>query len=185
MSRLILIIACFLLIFLIGLFLIWPKYQRFNTLKLEIENKKTELRYIEEYFTKLDQLSQELEQYEEQLSKIDFALPLDSSSTLTSFINFVQTASFQNGLIFEKLGSFSIMLPKPPAQTAGSPQAQPPSKIREISLDFKVSGSYFALKDFLNTLEKSAKIIEVEDISFSFEEEGAPTFSLKIKTYSY
>lgn len=186
MSKLILIIGCFLLIALIGLFLIWPKYQKLSTLKLEIESKETELRYVEEYFAKLNKLSQELKEYESQLSKIDFALPSDSSSTVISLINFIQRASSQNGLIVKNLKSFSISLPKSPAPTPGSPQTQPPSRIKEISLDFETSGSYFALKNFLNALEKSAKIIEVENVSFSTKEkEETPSFDLKIKTYSY
>jgi len=184
MSKLIFVTACFLLVVLIGLFLIWPKYQKLSTLKLEIGSKETELRYIEEYFARLNKLSQELKNYENQLSKIDFALPSDSSSTAISLINFIQRASSQNGLIVKKLKSFSIILPKSSAPTPGSPQAQPPSKIKEISLDFEISGSYFALKNFLNALEKSAKIIEVENISLK-EKEEMPSFDLKIKTYSY
>jgi Tfp pilus assembly protein PilO len=169
---------------LFGLFLVWPKYQRFNTLKLEIEAREIELRYIEEYFSKLNQLSQELKKYENQLSKIDLALPPDSSLTLISLVDFVQKASSQNGLVFKKLGSFSITLPKP-VLTPGSHRVQPLSKIKEISLDFEVSGSYFALKNFLDTLERSAKLIEVESISFSSKKEEISTFDLKIKTFSY
>lgn len=165
--------------------MIWPKYQKLSTLKLEIENKETEFRYIEEYFAKLNQLSQDLKKYENQLSKIDFALPSDSSSTVISLINFIQKASSQNGLILKKLKSFSIILPKPPAQAPGAPQAQPTSKVKDISIDFEVSGSYFSLKSFINTLENSAKIIEAENLSFSVEKEEISSFSLEIKTYSY
>jgi Tfp pilus assembly protein PilO len=185
MSKLTLIIGCFILIVLIGFFLIWPKYQKLSTLQLEVENRETELRNTEEYFAKLSQLSQELKKYENQISKIDFALPSDSSSTVISLINFIQKASSQNGLILNELKSFSIILPKPQVQTSGSPEVQPSSKIKEISLNFDVSGSYFALKNFINTLETNAKIIEVGNISFSAEKEEIPTFSLKIKTHSY
>ncbi|MBZ9578322.1 hypothetical protein KJA14_00520 [Patescibacteria group bacterium] len=185
MSRLTLIIICFFLILLIGLFLIWPKYQNLGALKLEIEGKEIELQYLEEYFQRLDQLSQELKKYEAQLSKIDFALPSDSSLTLLSLINFLQKASSQNGLVFKELGSFSIILPKPPAEASGLQESQLSSKIKEIYLGFEVAGSYSALKNFLNTLEKSAKLIEVEEVSFSFEEEEIFSFIFKIKTHSY
>jgi Tfp pilus assembly protein PilO len=185
MSKLILIIGCFILVVLFGFFLIWPKYQKLSTLRLEIENGETELKNTEEYFAELTQLSQELLQYESQLSKIDFALPADSSSTVISLINFIQKASSQNGLILKKLKSFSIILAKPSVPTPDSSQTQPSSKVKEISLDFDISGSYFALKNFLNALEKSAKIIEVENVSFSVEKEEIPAFGLKIKTYSY
>ncbi len=183
MSRLTLIIICFFFILLISLFLIWPKYQELRALKVEVEEKETEFRYLEEYFSKLDQSSQELKKYEAQLSKIDFALPSDSSLTLLSLINFLQKASSQNGLVFKELNSFSIISPKPLAETPGL--RTPPFNIKEIYLDFEVAGSYSALKNFLNTLEKSAKLVEVEKISFSFEEGEIFSFSLKIKTHSY
>jgi len=185
MSQLTLIIICFFLILLIGFFLIWPKYQNLGALRLETEAKKTELQYLEEYFLRLDQLSQELKKYETQLSKIDFALPSDSSLALLSLMNFLQKASSQNGLVFKEFGSFSIILPKPPAETPDLQEPKLPSDIQEIHLGFEVAGSYSALKNFLNTLEESAKLIEVEDISFSFGEEETFSFSLKIKTHSY
>ena len=185
MSRSILIIICIFLIVLIGFFLVVPKYKKFETLKQKIDGKETELRYIESYFSDLERLSQKLKEHESQLSKIDFALPSDSSLSLLSLINFLQTANSQNGLVFKKLSSFSITSPKIAAKAPVSIQPQPLSKIKEIHLGFEVSGSYSALKNFLETLEKSARLIEVENISFSFEEGKIFSFNLKIKTYSY
>jgi len=184
MYRLIFILLCFLFIISIGFFLIWPEYQKLSTLQLEIKAGETELEYIEEYFSKLQQLSQELQNYESQLTKLSLSLLPDSSLTVVSLINFTQRASSQNGLILKKIESFTITLLKPSTTSPGV--SQPQTKIKEISFGFEVSGSYSALRNFLNTLERSVKIIEVENISFSFaEKEEIPTFKLKIKTYSY
>ena len=184
MSRLIIIFLCLLFIILVGFFLIWPEYQKFSTLQQEIKAKETELGYIEEYFFKLNQLSKEIENYQSQLAKLSSSLLSDSSLTTISLINFIQSASSQNGLILKKIESFTIASPKPATPSPGV--SQPTTKVKEISFGFETSGSYFALKNFLNTLEKSAKIIEVENVSFSFaEKEEIPTFELKIKTYSY
>jgi len=185
MSRLTPIIICFFLILLIAFFLIWPKYQELKGIEAEIKVKKTELQYSEEYFSKLNQVSQRLKGYEAQLAKIDFALPSDASLSLLSLMNFLQEASFQNGLVFKEFGSYSIASPKPAATTPGSPETELPAKIKEIRLNFEVSGLYSALKNFLIALEKSAKIIEVESISFSFEEGEIFSFALNIRTYSY
>lgn len=165
--------------------MIWPKYQESEALRLKIEEKETEIRYLEAYFSNLNQLSQELEGYEVQLSKIGFALPSDSSLALISLINFLQKASSQNGLIFKELGSFSIISPKTLTETPGLPETKPPSEIKEIHLSFEVAGSYSALKNFLHTLEKSARLIEVENISFVYEEVEIFSFNFEIKTYSY
>lgn len=185
MSRLILIIICFFLVLLIGFFLIWPKYQELKNLEAKIEGKKTELQYSEEYFSKLNQLSEKLKGYEDQLAKIDFALPSDASLTSLSLINFLQGASDLNGLVFKEFSSYSITSPETAAKTPGSPETELPSKIKEIRLSFEVSGLYSALKNFLIALEKSARIIEVESISFSFEEGEIFSFALELKTHSY
>jgi len=184
MSKLIFIFLGIVAILAIGFFLVWPEYQKFESLKVDIENNELDLRQVEDYFTKLERTAKDLEEYQNQLSKIDPALPDNSSSTVISLINFIQKASSQNGLNLKKLKSFSIISPKLPTQTAGAP-AQPQSKVKDILVDFKVSGSYFALKNFIQTLENSAKIIEVENLSFSVEKEETPSIDLKIKTFSY
>ena len=184
MSRLIFIFLGIVAILSIVFFLLWPKYQKFENSKIEIENKELELSQTGDYFAKLERTAKDLEEYQDQLSKIDLALPSDSSFTAISLINFIGKASSINGLTLKKLKSFSITSPQPPAQTAGGP-AQPPSKIKDISVDFEVSGSYLALKNFINTLENSAKIIEIENLSFSVKKEEIFSIDLKIKTFSY
>ena len=184
MSRLIFIFLGIVAILSIGFFLIWPKYQKFENLKIEIENKELELRQTEDYFAKLERTAKDLEEYRDQISKIDLALPGDSSFATISLINFIGKASYANGLNLKKLKSFSITSPKPPVQPPGT-QTQPQSKIKDISVNFEVSGSYLALKNFINTLENSAKIIEIENLSFSVEKEETPSIDLKIKTFSY
>jgi Tfp pilus assembly protein PilO len=185
MSKLIFIFLGIVAILIIGFFLIWPKYQKFAKLKTDLENKELELRYSQEHFEKNQKLLEDLEEYKEQISKIDLALPDNSSFATISSINFLGNASNQNGLNLKNLKSFSIVEPKPSTQAPGAP-AQTPSKIKEILVDFEVSGSYFALKNFINTLENSAKLIEVENLTLEIKEkEEMPTFNLKIKTFSY
>jgi Tfp pilus assembly protein PilO len=183
MSRLTLIIIFLSLALLIMLFLIWPQYQELSSLGAEVEGKRIEFQYLEEYFSKLEQLSQKLKQYEVQLAMIDSALPSDSSLTLLSLMDFLQEASSQNGLIFQQFGGSSMTSSKLAGKTVDLSQSETISNIEEIQLGFKVSGSYSALKNFLNALEKSAKIIEVESISLEGEEPFS--FNLQITTHSY
>ncbi|MBZ9571757.1 type 4a pilus biogenesis protein PilO [Patescibacteria group bacterium] len=185
MPRLITAIICLFLTLILGFFIIWPKYQDLRDLKLEIKTRETELNYREEYFSDLNKISEELKKYEAELSKINDALPDDPS--LPSLLNFLEKASSQNGLVFKKLGSFSTVSLKKPTRTATPSEQQPlsPSEIKETRLGFEVSGSYSALKNFLSTLEKSARLIEIETISFSFEEGEIFSFALEIKTFSY
>ena len=59
-------------------------------------------------------------------------------------------------------------------------------EIRETGTNLVVAGSYSSFKNFLSTLEKTARMIELESISFStLEEVGPIDFNLRIKVYSY
>jgi len=160
-------------ILIIGVFLVFPRCQDLRALRLEIGRRNTELQSKEKHISNLQEASQELEKYQLELSKIDSALP--SSPSLPSLFNFLQKVSSQNGLILEEIGSFSVSVPEEKPE------------IKEISLNLGVSGSYSAFKNFLSTLEKSARLIEIESISFSTPEkkESPFSFDLKIKVHSY
>jgi len=160
-------------ILIIGAFLVFPKYQDLRSLRLEIGRRNTELQSKEKHILNLQEVSRELEKYQLEISKVDSALP--SNPSLPSLFNFLQKESSKNGLILEDIGSFSITIPE------DNPE------IKEISLNFGVSGSYSAFKSFLSALEKSSRLIEIENISFSAseEKESLPSFDLKIKVYSY
>ena len=171
----ILIIGISLALFLIvGVVLTWPKYQNLKNIQIQLENIKTEFRYRDDYYQNLRSLSQKLQEFEVELAAIDSALPLDSSSAALSFSNFLLKTSSENGLILQTIGSFSL------SSLTGK------TNIQIISIPITVSGSYSSLKNFLNTLEKSARIIEVNGISFSSPgEEGLFGFSIQIQTHSY
>jgi len=182
MPRLLSSIVFLFLTLILALFLLLPQYQRLRNLQIEIKVKKTEIENQENYLKHLNDLSEKLKKYQPEISKIDSTLP--PRPDLPSLLHFLQKASSQNGLVFKDLGTFSIILPKKLEGPVGEmPKASP--EFKEISLDFGVSGSYSALKNFLSTLEKSARLILVESLSFSVEKEETPSFKLKIKTFSY
>jgi len=171
MPRQIIIAVCFFLTLVLGIFLVWPEYQELKGLKSKITEKEGELQTLKEHFLELDDLSKNLKQYEVELSKIDSALP--DGFDLPSLLNYLQEAASGTGLI---LKSFS-----PVSSTPFK------GKIKEFRLSLGFSGSYSAFKNFLSSLEKSARLIEVENISFSspLGEEKPFDFSLGIKVYSY
>ena len=178
MSRAIIIITCLglLLIFAIGA--VFSKYQEMNLLQLEIKNKNAEFQYEKEYFSKLSALSKKLEKYKENLAKINSALPINSR--LPDLLNFLQKSCSQTGLVFKKIGPSSTV----PLIEEGEENRNP--EIQETAFNIVVAGSYSAFKNFLRILEKSARMIGVESVSFSSpEEEISFTFNLRLKIYSY
>lgn len=175
MSRLLPIISISLLVLLIlgVVFLWWPKYQNFSDLKAELEKKERELEKKREYFTNLEALSKRLEGYPEELAKIDSALSVDPS--IPALFNFIQKVSSENGLILESLSLGKI-----------SSSQEEQVEIQKISLSASVTGSYSAFKNFLSTVYKNARLIEVESIKFpSLEGEDLFTFDFSLETYSY
>ncbi|MFQ6049966.1 MAG: type 4a pilus biogenesis protein PilO [Candidatus Paceibacterales bacterium] len=164
-------IAIFLLLSFGLIFtLIWPKYRNLVSLNEEISKKEFEVESQEKYFQELQQTSEELKKYETSLSKIDSALP--QKPFLPELLNFLQKTSSQSGLSLQGISPF-------PTVFVGG------RRTRETRINLILSGGYSEFKNFLSVLEKSARLIEVENISFIFPGEGPFTFNLTIKVYSY
>ncbi len=174
----IIIVICFLIIFIFSAVVLYPRYQNFQEVQRNIKEKKEEVAIQEDYFSKLSQIKTELEKYKEELSKINSALP--DSPFLPSIFSFLQKASSQSGLVLKGISPFII----------SSPEESP--NIKEIQFGLEVVGPYQSFKNFLSTLEKSARLIEVDNISFAAPKGETPagqenlfTFNLRIKVYSY
>jgi len=157
--------------------LILPKYKELGVVKRKIEEANTELQYRQNYFSLLGNISEQFKQYEDQLSKIDSAIPAEMSAL--DMFNFLDGASFQNGLILKEVGMDKV----------SSSKIAP--RIKENYIRFVVSGSYSSFKNFLSVLEKSARIIQIESISFrssgtsSQKGEMPISFNVTIKVNSY
>lgn len=170
MSRLTISIICIILTFLAGIFLLYPKYQDLTFLSDQIKRKEAELRSQEGYFLNLISLSEELDKHEEQLILVDSAIP--STLSLPAIFDFLQKTASKNGLILKAMDHAT----HPFSET-----------LKETKISLEMSGSYSSFKDFLSDLEKSARLIGVESISFSASEEEITAFSflVTLRTYSY
>lgn len=174
MPRILIIAVSLGLVMIFVMLFLWPKYQNFTNLQIQLKNKEAELRNQNEYYKDLFSLSEKLKEFETEISNIDSALPSDVSAAALSFHNYLPKAASENGVILKNMGSFSI------STLSGK------ENIQVISIPIEVSGSYSSLKNFLTALEKSARIIEVTSISFSSpQEEEFFGFQLNVQTHSY
>lgn len=179
MPRPLAIIIGLILLLALGIAVIFPKYQNLNLLQLKVKEKEAELQSEKEYFSNLSEISEKLKKYEESLSKINSALAAEPR--LPALFNFLQTAASQNGLVLKKIAP---TLPSPLKEELVEEGWS--LEIRETGINLAVAGSYSSFKNFLSTLEKTARMIELESISFSTVEEVGPiNFNLRIKVYSY
>jgi Tfp pilus assembly protein PilO len=175
------------LVILLGLFLALllaigftvPKYQNLKIAQSKVKEKGTELQAERKYFSEIAEAKEKLKKFEEELSKINSAIPAEPS--LPSLGNFLQIAASQNGLVLKKImPSLTSSLKEEFIKKGFS------SQIKETGVNLTVSGDYPSFKNFLSNLEKTSRMIEIESISFSGSEKEAPIdFNLRIKVYSY
>lgn len=189
MSRLTTVIICIVLSAIFGFFLLRPQYQKFSDARWQVKKQEVERNNQEEYFAHIESLSKDLEGYEEQKKKILSAVP--SRPDTPALLNFIANASSQNGMNLEKITSFSTSVSTDQTNqtltTSSGNEAASISNMKEININFSVSGDYTSLKNFISTLERNARIIEIDSISLTKsttqEKEGLPPFDFKIKAY--
>lgn len=190
MPRLLIAFICLAITFGIGVLYVQPEYLVFQELNFNLKQKQIELQFQEEYLAKLRSISAGLEDNQENLSKINSALPDDPA--VPGLFNFLQIKASQNGLVLNEvtLGSIETLTKE---QIAADEQYKKIPEaglvgLKRISIILSLTGSYDALKDFTRSLEKNARLFRIESFIFNTAElaEGEPMeFEVGVLAYSY
>jgi len=159
-------------------YLLLPQYQEFKAIVSEKEQKEAELLGTEKYFSNLGQISENLRNYQDSLEKIESALPQDLS--LSSLLSFFQKKSSENGLLLKNISQAKMESKEKRKEEKGIL-----APVLETHFNLNLSGSLLSLKGFLETLEKSSRLIEVENISVEVTKEELPEYNLLIKVMSF
>ena len=167
-KRLISYLSLILFSILFLVFLVWPRYYKFLELKRAISELEKTSKSYKEYFSKIEETFSKVKEREEEVSKIKSALPLDPQIPET--FNFLKNAASESGLQLRGI-SFSVQEPKEN------------KKIGELMVQLSLSGLYPSLKRFLEKVEKSSRLIELENLSFSNKGREIFEFNLSFKTY--
>lgn len=171
MSKHLLFIAIILLLSLILIaVLIWPNYQIFTSLKDEIFLKQNEFDAQEKYFQELKTTSEELKKYEVNLAKVDSILPSDPA--VPQFLDFIQKTCSLTGLSIKEV-------------ILSGTTKQENVNVKETRIKIGLIGNYPQLKNFISVVEKSARLTEIENISFDYPMAGPFIFNLTMKVYSH
>lgn len=157
---------------ILGMAIIWPRFQELGKIQASVQYASKELQYQEQYFAQLAETQEKLKDYEKGIAVIDSALPEDVS--LPSLLNFIQKAGSQSGLGLKNISPFTV---------SDSPRNP---ELKQTHLSIEMIGDYSSFKEFLSVIEKSSRLIGVENISFSSPKEGNIfNFNLRIKVHSY
>jgi len=177
MPKTLIIVIILLAVAALGFGILWPNYQELQEIQAVTREKESELKSLEDYFSSLEKTAKEVKSYPESLAKIDASLPPDPS--VSSLFLFLQKKASENGLILKEVGGFSI-----------SPSIDNP-KVKEVVISINLTGSYDSLKNFLSVIEEADRLIDVENIGFSYsqgKETGSQNlfkFDLELKTHSF
>lgn len=175
MNRTFAIPILFFLSFLIFCYFLLPKYTDFKDLKKEVEKKEFDLQATEQHYLNLQKISTKLEDYKESLEKINSAIPEEFS--LASLLNFFQKEASESGLVVKSLSKE----PSPGQKEEEEVQI----KVKENYLALSLAGTISSFENFLQNIEKSSRLIEVENIFLKETVKELPEFTVLVKVYSY
>lgn len=161
-----------LAVILLSVFFVFPEYESFRNSQIKLGDKLAQKVAQVDYYVTIKKLYDELQKRSKDIEKIDNALP--QSPSLGKTFYFLQNSAQQNGLAVK-----SIFLSKASATNATF------KSIKDLSFSINASGDYSSLKSFISFLEKSSRIFEVTNISFSSSSKVPYDFSLQVITHSY
>ncbi len=104
MPKLLTIVVLLLIIGVFGYLILWPNFQELQAVQAEVSHKKAELKSLEEYFTSLEEIKQEIQGYPDTLAKINTVFPSDPG--IPSLFLFLQKKASENGLVLKDIKGF-------------------------------------------------------------------------------
>ncbi|OGZ66408.1 MAG: hypothetical protein A3C50_02610 [Candidatus Staskawiczbacteria bacterium RIFCSPHIGHO2_02_FULL_43_16] len=154
------IITIFLILMVMLTFLFAvPQYNQYRLLQAQVAEKRAQYSGESIYFARISDILSGLESRRDVLDKIQSALPADFS--LAPLVDFLQKKADENGIKITAM-VFSQM---PPVADQSLALAAP-GQVKDLSFTLDSTGSYQGLKDFLFAMDNSARLFEVDTLSF-------------------
>jgi Tfp pilus assembly protein PilO len=158
---------------IIFFFFFIPQFNKWSVARENNLNKNKELHDLQRYHEELKELDKKLQSYQSILDRLDSALPEELS--IPSFIIFLQQVTQESGVI---LKSFDTSFTSNPLKEG--------KELKKLKMNITVTGRYSSLRNLTSRLKQSAKVVDIESVSFSVPTEGDMyTFNIGLKTYSY
>ncbi len=174
-------IAIFLILIIVLFFLfVIPKYQEYRELAQTIFQKQAQYSGESIYYARITNILTELQNRAQTLDKINSALP--KATAVGPLVDFIQTMGAANGVTITS-AVFSQSLPSAVLDPLASAAA---NQIKDVAFTVNATGSYQGLKQFMIALDNSARLFEVNTVSFSTAEKPQQySLKLEVTTHSY
>lgn len=177
MSRfLILLILCSYILSL-GLGLVGPERKRLKLLRKKVKSEKGVVLRRRGRLDSLKKKKEEIAKHGEGGAKMKRGLPENSEPSY--LLELVQEAVSREALMLAQIESISTSIRKKKER----------GNLKEASVSLEVKGSYRSFLALLSRLEKSARLIEVDWVSFSVPEEAEESslldFEVSLRTHSF
>lgn len=177
----------------IVIFLDIPAVQEVLNLKKTLSEQTKILGDRQEFLIKLEKLIKDYEDNKEDIEKISYVLP--SGKEIPNLIIQFEALGAEGGMAIEQIAFSSVedqatskaKTVRTETGEGGDQQAGESVKdYKTIAVNLKMSGDYYAFKNFLLAVEKNIRLMDIEIINFtslSSEDSQLFNFEVTLKTY--
>ncbi len=171
------------IIVLFGWFILQPKYASTKASRAELDSFKQQQATLEADREELNRLINKLEDSEDEIKLVDEAVPLKTRATEISVL--IESYSRATGLLLSQLNITGLekFIAAGDKESLENPYA-PGRDLQTADVQVVVTGSIDQFRNFLQLLETSGRIIDVDNLEVTSTSEGV-TFRLRMKTYAY
>ncbi|MCX6737815.1 MAG: type 4a pilus biogenesis protein PilO [Candidatus Parcubacteria bacterium] len=149
----IIITSSIIISLVLAIFLVWPEYRAFNDVNKQLAQKILQLENQNKYIQSLKIADGQLKEKAELVEKINSALP--NKVDIPSLLEFLQEASVSSGVNLNKISWENVS------------SEENKEIIKKHYFSAEITGSYFALKNFLFAVETSARLINIEQLNLA------------------
>lgn len=178
-------ILIFIVLALFAWFILIPKYSSYSEKSRQLAQVTGQLNQIESDSAEMNQLISKLEQSENQVKLVDEALPLAVRPTQLSLL--FENYATSSGMQVAQIDIAEETLSTAPAAGNKAILADPYGTkriLKVVNVSVTLSGNIDQFKNFLQIVESSGRIVDVENMDVN-SGEGVTKFTVKLKTYAF
>ncbi len=189
MSRSIIPIILIITAALVGFFQVKPVYEEMRIVKSKVQNIEEALQKTKEISLAAEDLKSKIKSIPyNDLNKLENVILPDDIDQIR-FLNMLNSIASKNNLFLEGL-SVSEEDNSVAKNNTSAENSSSNNKLNKLKFSFSVSTDYDTFKKFLNNLEKSMALMEVENIEISVpsadsESVGPVQYSYKVDLITY